>query len=215
MHEAFHIDGELGLIPPSSDSLNQVASEVTPEDLEDPGLEATIEAMLQIAQGEQGNPEKPTLVGLAAPQIGISKRIILVGVDATGKGEKPTFQIFINPVIVKRSEETVLSREGCYSTSQVCGIVERAKDITIAALDRSGAKLEETYEGSASGFPSNIFQHEIDHLDGIRIPDRIENKERLQWVEPEEFGDYREHWEHWPNLCSREKWEAIKHGNET
>lgn len=215
-HKAFHLSEEL--VPPSSDILNQVASEVTPEDFKHPKLQVTIDVMLRVAKGQQGNPSRPTLVGLAAPQIGVIKRIILVGVDATGMGEEPTFKIFINPIIIEPSNRiisTVLSREGCYSTGRVCGIVERAQEVTISALDRSGMPLTETYKGSSTGFPANIFQHEIDHLNGIRFPDRIKKKEYLHWVEPEEFGKYRVEWLHWPNLCSRERWRAIKQGIES
>ncbi len=175
------------LVPPGSDVLNQTAEPIMPSEIETPEVQAMIDDMLDIANGEQGNPKKPTMVGLAAPQVGLLKRIIIVGVDAEGMGEKPELRAYVNPDIVRSAPETMIGREGCYSTSRVCGIVERSSRVTIRAFDRLGNHLEETYEG----WPARIFQHEIDHLKGIRFPDRITDDSRLHWVEEEEFGEYR------------------------
>ena len=148
------------------------------------------------------------MVGLAAPQLGISKRIIVIGIDADGMGKNPDFKVYVNPHVTRRSAEINIDREGCYSTGRVCGIVERADSINITALDRFGNAVAETHDG----FVARIFQHEVDHLDGLRFPDRITKADDLLWVEPADFGEFREHWQDWPAKCSRDKWEAIKHG---
>lgn len=99
-------------------------------------------------------------VGLAAPQVGISKRVIVV--DA-GKG---LYQL-LNPEIIAASG-SVTDREGCLSIPGVWGEVTRAAAVTVRGLNRSG----ETVEIKAEGFFARALQHEIDHLDGILFIDR-------------------------------------------
>lgn len=196
------------LVSPSSQILNEVAEPISPKIIRSPEIQALIDAMLSIAQGEQGDAKRKTMVGLAAPQVGISKRIIIVDTTSTGMGETPHLQVYINPVITKRSKQTEPGREGCYSTGNVCGIVERATEITIEAHDRNGQPVSETW----SGFTARIFQHEVDHLDGIRFPDRIHDDTKLHWVEADQFDEYRIHWSIWGVTCPRERWDAIKAG---
>ena len=208
MTEPYPKPNDLQLVPPSSEVLNQVAELIAPSEVESAELQALVDSMLDLAQGEQGNSARPTLVGLAAPQLGINKRIIVVGINADGMGKTPDFKAYLNPQITRQSSGTNINREGCYSTGRVCGIVERSDSVTITALDRFGNAVTQAYDG----FPARIFQHEIDHLAGLRFPDRITNTDDLLWVEPEDFGEFRVHWQDWPHKCSREKWEAIKRG---
>ncbi len=202
------VAGRLSLIPPHSASLNDRSAEVLPEEIDSPKIQALIDQMFEIAAGEQGDPKHPTLVGLAAPQLGINKRIILVGVDALGNGRPPQLQVFINPVVMRSSKELEAGREGCFSADRVCGIVDRFQSVTVRAYDRLGAPIEL----SAQGFPARVFQHEIDHLNGLRFPDLIHDPARLHWVPKEQFGDYRQHWATWKELCPPERWQAIKNG---
>lgn len=109
-------------------------------------------------------------VGLAAPQIGLPYRAILVDATRslrhTGQGR---FLLF-NPVIQEAAGEQVM-REGCLSIPEFTGNVTRALDIVVEGLDPEGA----TVSVSATGFEAVVFQHEIDHLDGILFLDRIKN----------------------------------------
>lgn len=196
------------LIPPHRESLNEPSEAIPIDAIGSPEIQGIIDRMFEIGIGEQGDPKHPTLVGLAAPQIGINKRIVLVGVDALGNGAAPELQAFINPVIIGTSSQFVAGREGCFSTDRVCGIVDRAETIALQAFDRAGAPI--TFV--AQGFPARIFQHELDHLDGIRFPDRITDPTKLHWVPKAQFADYRRHWETWQNLCPPEQWQAIKNG---
>lgn len=198
----------LDLLPPSSQILNQVAEDVSVEEIRSHDIQALIDGMARIAHGEQGDAERKTMVGLAAPQVGVSKRVILVAAAPVFSGAPGELQAYINPVIVAVSSTTEEDREGCYSTAKVCGIVERAFRVTIDAYDRHGNRVHESFEG----FPARIFQHEIDHLDGIRFPDRITDDSKLHWVEPERYGEYRERWAEWDTPCPRGQWEAIKAG---
>jgi peptide deformylase len=193
-------------VSPNSDTLNQVAKEVVLDEITSSDIQSLIVGMLKIAQGEQGDKEHKSMVGLAAPQIGVSRRVIIVGVNAIGSGEKPDLRVFINPEIIEKSKDSEEGREGCYSTGNVCGVVERSKSVRIKAYDLDGNEVVETYHG----FPARVFQHEIDHLNGIRFPDIITDNDKLHWVEENRFGEYRERWADWGEKCPREKWEKIK-----
>lgn len=194
------------LVQPNHKILNEVAQAVHPSAVSSNRIQALVSAMLKIAAGEQGDATRKTMVGLAAPQVGISKRVIIVDISATGMGETPNLKAYVSPVIIARSDQTEPGREGCYSTGNICGIVDRASTITVQAYDGTGQSITETW----SGFTARIFQHEIDHLDGIRFPDRIQDDTHLHWVEDNEFGEYRQRWANWPAICPRGRWEVMK-----
>lgn len=117
-------------------------------------------------------------VGLAAPQVGIGARAIVVMIGA--RSDSPRVEFFVNPRIVQRSDDVTLDYEGCLSVPDVCGLVRRTRAIVIEHGLPEGAtqKLEVT------GFDARIFQHEIDHLDGVLYIDRVEGglqpKEKLK-----------------------------------
>lgn len=101
-------------------------------------------------------------VGLAAPQVGILRRICVVCVDGKTKYE------LINPVVVKKSGKQCGS-EGCLSVPNRHGIVERPKRLTVEAYDRTGKKVVHKVDG----FTAVAFCHEMDHLDGILFIDKL------------------------------------------
>lgn len=178
-----------------------------------------VKAMLNVAYGEQKDKQKPIMVGLAAPQIGILKRIILVDVKADGKGKVGDLRVYINPEIIWKSKKEAEWYEGCYSTSKVCGIVFRLISIKVRAFtlkSRGGATFPPprwiSVEERWSGYVARIFQHEIDHLDGKVFVDHITNPENLHWVKKSEFPLYRnkQAWRNWPRKCSFEKWKSLK-----
>lgn len=110
--------------------------------------------------------------GLAAPQIGIKKRIILARkFYFQGQDEKHKDVIMINPVIVNASKEKIKSVEACLSIPQVFGFVQRYKQITVEYLDLNGKK----HKIGAGGYFSFIIQHEIDHLNGILFTSKLVN----------------------------------------
>lgn len=114
--------------------------------------------------------------GIAAPQIGINKRIVLINVDP----EKCTYQeveeikdfILINPVWKNITEERYSEYEGCLSVPEIKGIVERYYKIELKYLDE---KFNEQIK-ILSGFSARVVQHECDHLDGIVFLDKVINK---------------------------------------
>lgn len=195
-------------VNPNDPILVRVAEKIEPDKINTTAIQNLIEKMLSVAFGEQTDRNKPLLVGLASPQIGISKRLILVDVAASGRGEIGDLRVYINPEITWKSQEESEWYEGCYSTDRVCGIVSRPKAIRVKGFSRDGKPIEEEYEG----YTARIFQHEIDHLNGIEFVSHITDDENLHWVEEDEFPDYRDNeaWRSWSKKCPRVRWKKIK-----
>jgi peptide deformylase len=195
-------------VRPDDPILVRVAEEINPSDITSSENQEIIEKMLDIGYGEQTDRNKPILVGLAAPQIGISKRIILVDVASEGTGKIGDLRVYVNPEIIWKSREEDEWYEGCFSTDIVRGIVSRPNKIRIKSYTREGNLIEEEHQR----YIARIFQHEIDHLNGIEFTNHITDDNKLHWVEDEEMPEYRdkEKWRNWPKKCPREKWEQIK-----
>jgi peptide deformylase len=126
-------------------------------------------------------------VGLAGPQIGVMQRIFVAEIPASSAdGEEPHPQsgksyVLINPEIVKYSKEMVEGQEGCLSIPTWYGLVERSQWIEIKAQDVKGRK----FKLKVDDYLARIFQHEIDHLDGILFLDHIKDSDKLWQVMPE------------------------------
>ena len=110
----------------------------------------------------------PGCVGIAAPQVGRFERIMLVDISHKPKHVNHGFLVLINPEVTFY-EGSSLGREGCLSVPDFIGKVERAKSITLKALNQKGEKLEL----QISGYEARAVQHEIDHLDGKLFLDRL------------------------------------------
>jgi peptide deformylase len=100
-------------------------------------------------------------VGIAATQVGVPHRIIVVL-----EGKTP--RVYVNPVIASHSVRTAVDTEGCLSVPGVIGLVRRAKSVTVRALNADGKPVTK----KARDLIARIFQHEVDHLDGILYIDR-------------------------------------------
>ncbi len=122
-------------------------------------------------------------VGLAAPQVGVTRRLIVVHVpeDYDEEGSPETTLTLVNPEIVK-SQGRVVGQEGCLSIPGWVGDVPRADLITVKAIDLDNKPIRL----KKSGFVARVLQHEIDHLDGILFVDRVEDKSTLVPVPPDE-----------------------------
>lgn len=195
-------------VKPNDSILLKTAEKIPVDAITTSETQEVIKKILRVAFGEQLDSSKPLLVGLAAPQVGISKRVILVDVAARGKGNVGKLKIYINPEITWRSTEENDWYEGCFSTDRVCGVVSRPTKIRLTAYNEKGEKLEEEHEG----YTARIFQHEIDHLNGKEFTTHISDDSKLHWVEEAEFPAYRnnEAWRNWPKKCPWEKWHNIK-----
>jgi len=112
-------------------------------------------------------------VGLAAPQIGLSDRIIVIEYyereeDEENEDAPKKVWAVINPEIVKTSEETLVGVEGCLSIPGLVGEVERHAEVQVKGLNRHGKPMKV----KAKGWLARIFQHEIDHLNGVLFTER-------------------------------------------
>ena len=129
-------------------------NEITPE------IKELIFNMKETMLTEEGGKIKG--VGLAAPQIGVSKKIIIILTKEGPRG-------FINPKILKLDRKKEISKEGCLSLPGLWLNIKRPKTAEISAIDENGKEIKI----SAEGFLSRVFQHEIDHLDGILFFERL------------------------------------------
>ena len=116
----------------------------------------------------------PGCVGIAAPQVGRFERIMLVDISHKPKHVNHGFLVLINPEVTFY-EGISLGREGCLSVPDFIGKVERAKSITLKALNQKGEKLEL----QISGYEARAVQHEIDHLDGTLFLDRLVSRRNV------------------------------------
>ncbi|MBN1257206.1 MAG: peptide deformylase [Planctomycetes bacterium] len=136
----------------------------TPVDVIDEEIRILAENMLDTMYDEGG-------VGLAAPQIGINKRVIVI--DTSRDRNQP--ECYVNPEITLRSGKS-LADEGCLSVPGITAEVERAEHVEVIAQNLDGEELEI----SADGLAARAFQHEIDHLDGILFIDKLDTAERFR-----------------------------------
>jgi peptide deformylase len=109
-------------------------------------------------------------VGLAAPQVGVNKRLIVVSLMHDYEDENYRTIAMINPEIIEHSEDTCSDTEWCLSVPGETGDVERWNSVKVSFLDIDGKK----YVMKLSDLAARIVQHEIDHLDGVLFTDRIE-----------------------------------------
>lgn len=116
-----------------------------------------------IADMQEALVDKPNGVALAAPQVAVSKRIFVVSQKVASDTESKVPLVYINPTITKRSKKIGLLEEGCLSIPEKYGSVPRSSQVTITAYDRQGI----LFTRGASGLLAQIFQHEVDHLNGI------------------------------------------------
>ncbi len=111
-------------------------------------------------------------IGLAATQIGEMKRLVVM--DLAKEGEKPDPIVMINPEILKYSEDTVTSEEGCLSIPEIYYDVERPADVTVKYTDLDGNEVER----EATDRLAICIQHELDHLDGVLYIDYLSRLKR-------------------------------------
>ena len=133
----------------------------------DQNLQTLVDDMIDTMRDAPG-------VGLAAPQVGIGQRLIVVEyAEPPEEGEeekqvKPRLYVMANPEIVKTSEDKVLGVEGCLSIPGLVGEVERYSMVQVKGINRRGQPMKV----KAEGWLARIFQHEIDHVNGVVFPDR-------------------------------------------
>ena len=151
----------------SSAVLKQVSK---PVDHVDDELRALMDDMLETMYAAPG-------IGLAAIQIGVPKRVIVMDLAREGEPKQPRY--FVNPEIVWASDETQLCEEGCLSIPEIYDEVERPVKVRIRYLNYAGEKIEE----DAEDLYAVCIQHEMDHLEGILFIDYLSRLKRDRAVQ--------------------------------
>lgn len=135
-----------------------------------PELQQLIDDMIETMRAAPG-------VGLAAPQVNVPLRVIVVEFgDEEDESVPPRLWAVVNPEIVRVSRETEMGTEGCLSIPGILGDVERAYAITVRGQNRHGQPVKYKLRG----WVARIFQHEIDHLNGVLFTDRARRVWRLE-----------------------------------
>ncbi len=143
--------------------LREVSTEVPENELASKELKKLIRDMYDTMDNNDG-------AGLAAPQIGVQKRIFVVSIDQ-GSDQPGIRKVYINPVLKHLTDVKDSNWEGCLSIPGMRGLVERPRKIQISYFDEKQEKREDIVEG----FEAIVLQHEFDHLDGILYVDRLKD----------------------------------------
>lgn len=155
--------------------LRQKSQPVASYDITSTAVKDLISTLIEVMHQNQG-------VGIAAPQIGINQRIFIYGFTNNPRypDQAPIpLTVMINPAVIKCSSEQELAFEGCLSLGTLRGEVQRASNLTVAYYNEDGQHCEKT----VSGFEARIIQHEMDHLNGILIIERMPNFNNFGFAE--------------------------------
>ncbi len=154
--------------------LRQVAEPVSPEAIGAPEIQRLIDDMFETMDDHDG-------AGLAAPQVHVSRRIAIYGVDANPRypdAEAVPLTVLINPKLTPLGEDQEEDWEGCLSVPDLRGKVPRFARVRVEAYGRDGKRLR--FE--ARDFHARVVQHECDHLDGKVYLDRMRSMETLSFL---------------------------------
>ncbi|HLK11831.1 MAG TPA: peptide deformylase [Candidatus Binatia bacterium] len=166
--------------------LRRIAAPVPPEGIGAPEVQRLIDDMLETMAEYDG-------AGLAAPQVRVSSRILVYGVESNPRypeAESVPLTVLINPEVTPLTDDEAEDWEGCLSLPDLRGKVPRRTRVRVEAWGRDGRRLGFT----AAGFHARVVQHECDHLDGIVYVDRMRSMQTLAFVRelrrhpPEGFG---------------------------
>jgi peptide deformylase len=151
--------------------LREVAAPVPDAEIATPAFQQFVDDLVETMRAANG-------AGLAAPQVGVSRRVFCVEVhDNPRYPYKPdiALRVLVNPELRALSSETFSSYEGCLSIPDLRGALPRSLEIEVAYLDRQGNRVVEEIRGLSAG----TFQHEQDHVDGVLFVDRVEDTRTL------------------------------------
>jgi peptide deformylase len=172
--------------------LRELAAPLSKDEILSEETKSLVQDMFDTMEVEEG-------IGIAAPQIGVSKQVALVGVPADSErypeSEETPLYVVINPTIKIIDETPQGFWEGCLSVPGLRGYVERPKKIQVDFLNLKAEKVSLVLED----FPATVFQHELDHLFGKLYVDHIKDSKELMYTEefmefhaPEEYSDEEE-----------------------
>lgn len=161
--------------------LRQKTQDIELEEVKSAKFQELVQSMIETMRQAQG-------IGLAAPQIGLSKRLTVIDLKEVVKGSTlrqaqgdKNVLILINPFVVKKSFKKSLMEEGCLSIPGVYGTVRRPSTVKIKYININGS--EQTLE--AENLLARVIQHEIDHLNGVLFTDKVKEYFQNKRVKPD------------------------------
>jgi peptide deformylase len=159
--------------------VRRAAEAIPKEAVGSPEIQRLIDDMFQTMHENDG-------VGLAAPQISISKQLAVIELSHPARGDKPIPKtVLINPRILSSSKTKIEDWEGCLSINDLRGRVPRFEWLDVEAINRKGEKIK----FHAEGFFARVIQHECDHLSGKLFIDRMQDLNSLSHLE-----EFARHW---------------------
>lgn len=173
------------LVPQNHPALHAIAEEITQEEIQNGFVTKLLKDMREALK--KYSVDGFTAVAIAAPQIGVSKRLFIIEDQSSDRDSLPSL-VAINPKITKVSKKTHVVGEGCLSIPEYYGEVKRHTNVTMTALDEHGKK----YQRGAGSLLAQIIQHEYDHLDGILFIDRAEQVWTKKQMEKKNLSEARE-----------------------
>jgi peptide deformylase len=156
------------LVPENHPALHTISEEITVEEFSDGTVAKILKGMREAIKTY--DVDGYAAVAIAAPQIGVAKRLFLIEDQKKERGDTVPTLVAINPRITKYSKKTQEVGEGCLSVPDTYGVVTRHRNVTLTAQDENG----NSYTRGAGGLLAQIIQHECDHLDGTLFVDRAE-----------------------------------------
>jgi peptide deformylase len=161
--------------------LRQVAAPVPPEAIGAPEIQRLIDDMLETMAEHDG-------AGLAAPQVHVSRRVVIYGVEANPRypdAEPVPLTVLVNPTVTPLTRDEEEDWEGCLSVPDLRGMVPRPTRVEVSGWGRDGRMVRFT----AGGFHARVVQHECDHLDGVVYLDRMRSLATLSYL-----PEFHRHW---------------------
>ncbi|MFY0598174.1 MAG: peptide deformylase [Cyclobacteriaceae bacterium] len=171
----------LEIIKMGNPMLREISKEVSQEEISSANFQTFIDDLVETMRFHSG-------AGIAAPQVGTLKRIFTMEMrENTRYPDKESFplHIIINPNITFLNDHKTDSWEGCLSIPGIRGKLSRYERISLTGIDRAGNPIEKELEG----FASIVAQHELDHLDGVLLIDRMESMHTLTFQD-----EYETYW---------------------
>jgi len=194
---------EVNFIPMDHPILWETAEVLSLEEITSPEMQQLANQMIDYMKDRKN--EGKEIYGLSAPQIGISKRVIVIDMNIGDDRKTPfsKYEVFFNPVIQWKSNVTVLDQETCLSTGNIAAPVRRSIMVKFFGYDRNANLIFFTFHDLLA----RVAQHQVDHLEGIRFPELVEEGNGvLHWVEPQEINRYKVNWHIWEKEVTFDDW---------
>lgn len=208
----------LKFLPFDHPKLRESAQVVSNDEILSKEFQKFIHEFLAFCGYEATSGTKPKLtrmVGCAAPQVGVMKQVIVVdgAINPIKRNfYQINFHVLINPKIIWQSKEEDQYPESCYSVPlTITGVISRPTAIVVEAFDQNKNKVRRRYEN----YTARVVQHEIDHLHGIRFPQRAKNNQeihKINFSKREDLLNYRSHWKKWKSFATNQELRILKIG---